>query len=345
MTKVELRNVSNYILKNVSLTVDSGEFLVLLGPNGAGKTTLLNVIAGLTEYSGTVMLDGEPADSLPPHKRNIGYVPQNLALFPHLNAYDNVAYGLRVRGVPRRIINKRVREVMEILGIWGLRYKYPMRLSGGEGQKVAIARALVINPTILLLDEPFNNLQVDIRKSLRLEVREIQRKLGITTIFVTHDIEEAEELGNKVAVMKNGMLIGVGSYVDVLPKISSTIYKLNILKGRICERVDSWLTRMICGDLRLLVPYDGKSGDLNVTIAIPPDRILISRVRPDIAINAFKGKIHEVRDKQHYSEVLVNVNNVILTVYVTREKFESLGLDVNSEVYVKIPIRFIKVLS
>lgn len=345
MTSVEIRNVSNYILKNVSLKINSGDFLVVLGPNGAGKTTLLNVIAGLTEYHGNVIFDGQIADSIPPNKRNIGYVPQTLALFPHINVYDNVAYGLRVRGFSKEAIDKRVREVMEMLGIWKLRYKYPMRLSGGESQKVAIARALVINPRILLLDEPFNNLQINLRKNLRLELKEIHKALGITTVFVTHDIDEAEELSGKMAVMENGRLIGMGSYVDILPKISSTIYRLNILKGKIIEILDSWLAKVVCGNIRLLIPYEEKREGSEVTIIIPPDRILISRIRPSVPVNTFEGVVYEVRNKQYYNEVLVKIGNIVLTAYITNEDIKSINLDYNAKVYVKIPIRHIKVIS
>jgi len=342
LTSIELRHISNYILNDINLRVDSKELMVILGPNGAGKTTLLNVIAGLTKYNGNVILDGKVADNLPPYKRNIGYVPQSLALFPHMNVYNNVAYGLKIRGFSKAVVEEKVKETMKMLGIWKLRDKYPKKLSGGEQQRVAIARALVTEPNILLLDEPFNNLQISLRKALRLEVKEIQRKLGLTTIFVTHDIDEAEEVGDRIAVIDRGRLLSVGSYIDVLPAISSAIYKLNIFKGRIVEVLSSGLAKVLCGDLQLLVPVDDYHSNVDVTVTISPYHILISNVKPNIEFNTFKGKIYEVKDKGHYYEIIIKVKNTILSAYINHENFENINLDSQNEIYVKIPIRYIK---
>ena len=346
MTCIELKHVTNYILKDVNLRVNSGELLVLLGPNGAGKTTLLNVIAGLVKYRGTVLFDGKPVDNIPPHLRGIGYVPQSLALFPHLNVYGNVAYGLRVKGTPKSEIERRVREVMELLGIWSLRDKYPMKLSGGEQQKVAIARALAIKPRILLLDEPFNNLQANIRKSLRLEVKRIQQTLKITTIFVTHDITEAEELGDRIAVLNNGRILGVGKYTEILPVISHTICRLNILNGRVVKIVDSGLAIVECNNIKLIVPYDSTLSKHNpkVTVTIPPDRILLYRIEPRVKINTFKGTIKRIENGV-VSEVTVATGGIELVVQMSQSTLSHLNLKVGDEVYIKIPIRHLRVYT
>ena len=344
MTSIELKHVTNYILKDVNLKINSGELMVILGPNGAGKTTLLNVIAGLTKYKGTVLFDDKPVDRVPPHLRNIGYVPQSLALFPHMTVYDNVAYGLKVRGKPKSDIEKTVKEIMGLLGIWSLRDNYPMKLSGGEQQKVAIARALAIKPRILLLDEPFNNLQMNTRKSLRLELKKIQRLFKVTTIFVTHDINEAEELGDKIAVLDKGRILGVGIYTEVLPVISSTICKLNILKGRIVRIINSGLAEVVCDRIRLIVPFDSGLYEHPpiVTVTVSPDKILLYRVEPRVKTNTFKGVIKRI-ETGTYNEVIVDIRGAELTIHVDLEVFSHLNLKVGDEVYVKVPIRHIRI--
>lgn len=344
MTNIELKHVTNYILKNVNLEILSGELMVILGPNGAGKTTLLNVIAGLTKYNGTVLFNGKPIDKVPPHLRNIGYVPQNLALFPHLKVYDNVAYGLKVRSAPKSEVEKRVREVMELLDIWHLRNKYPMKLSGGEQQKVAIARALAIKPKILLLDEPFNNLQTNTRKSLRLEVKKIQKLLKVTTVFVTHDILEAEELGDRIAVLNKGKILGVGTFTEVLPIISSTICKLNVFKGKIVRLVNSELAEVMCGDIKFIAPLDSNLYEYSgtVTITIPPDKILLYKTKPRVKVNTFKGFIKSIGSKA-VNEVVVDIGGVELSVLVNYDALSYLNFKVGDEIYVKIPIRHIRI--
>ena len=175
MTTVELRHISNkYILRDVNLTVHDGELLVLLGPTGAGKTTLLNVIAGITDYEGSVLFDGESVDDIPASERRVGYVFQDLALFPHLDVFSNVAYGLKVQKKTKGEIEGKINELLKLMKIEHLRHRYPRDLSGGEKQRVALARALALSPlNALLLDEPFNNLDRCTRRYLRVEFRQL----------------------------------------------------------------------------------------------------------------------------------------------------------------------------
>ena len=196
---------------DVTLEVDEGELFTLLGPSGCGKTTLLRLIAGFyTPDEGEVRFDGRRVNEVPPHERGIGMVFQNYALWPHMTVFDNVAYGLKLRKVPAAEIAQRVQGVLEKVKLAGLDERYPGQLSGGQQQRVALARALVLNPEILLLDEPLSNLDAKIRIQVRAEIRKLQKELGITTIYVTHDQEEALTLSDRIAVFDKGRLLEVG---------------------------------------------------------------------------------------------------------------------------------------
>ncbi len=195
------------ILEKLNLEVKEGELVSLLGPSGCGKTTTLRVIAGFISPSdGKFMLDGEDLTKVPVHKRNFGLVFQSYALFPHLSVYDNVAFGLKLRKVNKEEIDERVKEVLEVCGLTELAQRFPKQMSGGQRQRVALARALVIRPKLLLLDEPLSNLDAKLRINMRVEIKRLQKKLGITTIFVTHDQEECFSISDKVAVMNKGVI-------------------------------------------------------------------------------------------------------------------------------------------
>lgn len=203
-------------LNNVSLDIEPGEFLTLLGPSGCGKTTLLNLAAGfLGPDDGSIVIGGRMLNEVPTYQRGIGMMFQNYALFPHMSVADNVAYGLKTRHVPKAERDRRVAEVLELVKLTGKENRRPRQLSGGQQQRVALARALVINPTVLLLDEPFSALDKSLRTSMQVELREIQRKLGLTTIFVTHDQSEALSLSDRVAVMSEGRIRQLGTPVDI----------------------------------------------------------------------------------------------------------------------------------
>ncbi len=195
------------ILENLNLKIKEGELVSLLGPSGCGKTTTLRVVAGFIEpTSGKFMLGDEDYTNIPVHNRNFGLVFQSYALFPHLTVYENVAFGLKMKKVQKDEIDKKVNEMLEVVDMSHLAKRYPKELSGGQRQRVAIARALVIEPKLLLLDEPLSNLDAKLRLKMRVEIRKLQQKLGITTLFVTHDQEECFSISDKVAVLNKGVI-------------------------------------------------------------------------------------------------------------------------------------------
>ncbi|WP_102226752.1 ABC transporter ATP-binding protein [Acidimangrovimonas sediminis] len=212
MARLEIRDVNKsygpqHVLRDAGLTFAEGELVTLLGPSGCGKTTLLRIIAGLeTADSGAVMLDGADISAMAPNRRNMGMVFQAYSLFPNMTAAENVAFGLKVRRTEGRRRAARVDDLMELVGLGAFRHKYPHQLSGGQQQRVALARALAISPSLLLLDEPLSALDARVRVQLRDEIRRIQQETGVTTIFVTHDQEEALSVSDRVAVMNHGRI-------------------------------------------------------------------------------------------------------------------------------------------
>lgn len=213
MAFVQLKDIDvtydqkKYILKGLNLDVEKGELVSLLGPSGCGKTTTLRVVAGFVEnQQGEFVLDGSNMTNTPVHKRNFGLVFQSYALFPHLNVYDNVAFGLKIRKMDKALIAKKVNAVLKVCGLEEMAKRFPKQMSGGQRQRVALARALVIEPKLLLLDEPLSNLDAKLRINMRMEIKRIQKQLGITTLFVTHDQEECFSISDKVAIMNNGII-------------------------------------------------------------------------------------------------------------------------------------------
>jgi len=215
--RVQLKGITKHFgtltaIDDVSLTIEEGEFFTLLGPSGCGKTTLLRTIAGFhAPEAGEIRFGDRVVNHVPPHRRETGMVFQNYALFPHLSVYDNVAYGLRARKVPRDEMADRIVTILKSVQLEGLEQRLPSQLSGGQQQRVALARALVISPQILLMDEPLSNLDAKLRVSMREEIRSIQKRLGITTIYVTHDQEEAMAVSDRIAILCRGRIEQVGT--------------------------------------------------------------------------------------------------------------------------------------
>lgn len=241
---LSLINVNKYFknvhaVKDVSFEVDEGEFVSLLGPSGCGKTTTLRMVAGFEEVSsGTVRLAGRDVTLDPPFRRNTGMVFQNYALFPHMTVEQNIAFGLRMRKVDKAQIPDRVTRALSLIQLEGFEKRMPRELSGGQQQRVALARALAIEPAVLLLDEPLSNLDAKLREEMRIEIKQIQRKVGITSIFVTHDQEEALTLSDRVLVMNEGRIVEAGTPLDIYSRPSSAfagtfIGHSNVLEGRV----------------------------------------------------------------------------------------------------------------
>ncbi|MCQ6561286.1 ABC transporter ATP-binding protein [Paenibacillus mendelii] len=243
MSNITIQQVSrefgaNTALKQVNLEVREGEFFSLLGPSGCGKTTLLNIIAGFLEpTTGEVLIGGREVTDLPPYRRDIGMVFQNYALFPHLSVFENVAYGLKVRKMPRADIRKRVEESLASVRLESFAARMPHQLSGGQQQRVAIARALAIKPKVLLLDEPLSNLDAKLRKEMQSELRSLQQSVGITTVLVTHDQEEALSLSDRIGILGNGELQQLGSPLDVYRRpanrfVAEFIGQVNLIEAK-----------------------------------------------------------------------------------------------------------------
>jgi len=244
MSVVEARNVTKrygevVALDNVSLVFPEGHFFALLGPSGSGKTTLLRAVAGFVEpEAGEILLDGEDIAHTPAHRRNIGMVFQNYALFPHMNVFDNIAFGLSVRGVSRADARERVHRMLELVRLPGMEERKPRQLSGGQQQRVALARALVTEPKVLLLDEPLGALDKRLRQEMQIELKQIQRAVGITAIFVTHDQEEALTLSDQIAIINDGRLIQIGAPTEIYENpgsvfAASFLGDANVLRGRV----------------------------------------------------------------------------------------------------------------
>jgi iron(III) transport system ATP-binding protein len=238
---VNLSYGANHVLKNVDLEIQPGELFAFLGPSGCGKTTLLRLIAGFAQAdSGRILVGGEDISTLPPWKRDIGMVFQSYALWPHMSVAQNVAFGLEERRVPRSEIPERVAAALDLVGLGGLGGRKPSQLSGGQQQRVALARTIVVQPKVLLLDEPLSNLDAKLRVQVRRELRELQQRLGLTTIFVTHDQEEANTICDRIAVMNDGVVQQVGSPVELYDRpanlfVAGFIGTANILEGRLVE--------------------------------------------------------------------------------------------------------------
>ena len=243
---IELKNITkdydgDLALDNVSLYIRDGEFLTLLGPSGCGKTTLLRIIAGfVTPTSGSVIIDGQDMNGVPPHKRQVNTVFQKYALFPHLNVFDNIAFGLKLKHRPKAEIKEKVEAMLKLVNLEGYGRRYIDQLSGGQQQRIAIARALVNEPSVLLLDEPLGALDLKLRKEMQVELKRMQRQLGITFIFVTHDQEEALTMSDTIVVMKDGVIQQIGTPTDIYnepknPFVADFIGESNIIPGVMLE--------------------------------------------------------------------------------------------------------------
>ncbi len=299
------------ILNHINLDIHEKEFVTILGPSGCGKTTTLRVIGGFLEpESGDIIFDGERINGLPPHKRNVNTVFQKYSLFPHLNVFDNVAFGLKLKKLPKQEIKQKVMKMLAIVDLKGYEKRSVSKLSGGQQQRVAIARALVCDPEIILLDEPLGALDLKLRKSMQLELKEIQQQTEKTFIYVTHDQEEALTMSDRVVVMNNGVIEQIGTPEDIYNEpvnafVADFIGEANILNGTM---IDDCRVRILGKELECVDKGFGKNSPVDVVIRpediiiVPPENGQLTGVVESVT---FKGVHYEMSIRVGKCEILV----------------------------------------
>ncbi len=304
-------DLGEFRLQDITLDVAAGEYFVILGPTGAGKTILLETIAGLYEADrGQIFVKARDVTSLRPEEREIGFVYQDYALFPHLNVAENIAFGLTLRKVPRATIEERVKTMSEMLRIDHLLHRNPKTLSGGEQQRVALARALVVEPRLLLLDEPLSALDPETREGLQRELASVHQELGTTILHVTHDFEEAVALGDRIAVMHEGQIVQVGTPEDIFQRPTSEfvarfVGMRNIFQGRILAVDGDGYKEISVGRMRLAAVTE-REGAVHASIR-PEDIILSRNALHSSARNCFQGRIVDIANRGTIIYVMVRV--------------------------------------
>jgi putative spermidine/putrescine transport system ATP-binding protein len=303
---------STAAVRDVSLDVSAGELVALLGPSGCGKSTLLRIIAGFIRQSeGAVRYDGEPVDHLPPNRRGAGIVFQNYALFPHMTAAQNVAYGLEARGDARARVRSRVAEMLALVQMSEFAERYPGQLSGGQQQRIALARALAVEPKILLLDEPFGALDKNLRLDMQVEVKRLQRLYGVTTIMVTHDQEEALGMADRIAVLNRGAVEQFASPVEIYDRpatlfVNQFVGTTNLLPG-VVQSVDGDACRVgFAGGESLLCRGNGFVAGTRVLVSIRPERLRLAATSGPGRLRAKIGIIMPLGPTLVYDLTLAN---------------------------------------
>ena len=283
---LELKNIKKGfgetdVLNGITLSIEKGEFITFLGASGYGKTTTLRIIAGLeAPDSGTVFLDGKDVTAVPPNQRDVNTVFQNYALFPHLNVEGNVGYGLKIKRVPKAEIKKKVAEILELVQLTGYEKRMPSELSGGQKQRVAIARALVNSPKLLLLDEPLGALDLKLRRTMQLELKRLQKKLGITFLYITHDQEEAINMSDRIVVMKDGRFEQIGTPDEIYnhPKtsyVADFVGNANVISGVVQKVADTEAQVLIENQMMYAEPIDGICEGMQVNLAVRRENLKV----------------------------------------------------------------------
>ncbi len=332
---IDLQNISvsfgqQKVLDNINLQIHDGEFVTLLGPSGCGKTTTLRIIAGfLIPDEGNVIFEGKNINGVPAYKRQVNTIFQRYALFPHLNVYENIAFGLRLKKMKEKDIQNKVKEMLELVNLKGFGPRDVNLLSGGQQQRVAIARALAVEPRVVLLDEPLGALDLKLRKDMQVELKNIQQKLGITFIYVTHDQEEALSMSDTIVVMNEGKIQHIGTPTDVYNEphnafVADFIGESNILDGVMHEDfyVEFSGMRFQCVDR-------GFMKDEPVDVVIRPEDIDV--VRPEKGM--LKGKVTSVTFKGVHYEIIVDIDNFKWMIQTTQkaEVNDIIGLDIKPD--------------
>ncbi len=340
MTHLELDHISKTYgdftaVDDACLSIDRGEFVSFLGPSGCGKTTLLNVVAGFLEPdSGDIFMGGKNLTRVPPHRRDLGMVFQSYALFPHLTVAKNVAFGLKMKRVPKSEIGPRVKEALQLVQLAHLADRLPKQLSGGQQQRIALARALVVRPQALLLDEPLSNLDARMRVDMRVELRRIQRDLGVTMVFVTHDQEEALTMSDRIVVVNKGRIEQVGTPEDIYERpaslfVATFVGSSNVFDAVVDEVHREGATVVLATGERIGVRLPGEGGlavGTRGSVVIRPERI---GIRPGAALSDshLEGKVRDIsyRGSRKYIFVEHKGRDVVVSVDPNLEDYGTIG--------------------
>ena len=335
---LSVENINKYFgnfqaLKNVSFGVKEGEFVCILGPSGCGKTTLLRVIAGLESQSeGLINQNNKDISLLPPDQRDFGIVFQSYALFPNLSVKNNISFGLKTRKQNKETIDKRVDELLKLVGLSDHINKYSAQLSGGEQQRVALARALAPSPGLLLLDEPLSALDAKVRQHLRLEIKNLQRQLGVTTIMVTHDQEEAQTMADRIFVMKDGEIIQSGTPSEIYTKANSPFIASFIGSMNFIPAIINSSNKVKCNQIEINCDIGNFKANDSVQLAIRPEDIQFKQGNQDD--NMIPGTIKEVEFLGSFQRVYFEVRNFtdeLIIVDVPSSTARKIELDINKE--------------
>ncbi len=349
---IEIRDMrvrlGKFTLRDISLKINEGEYFVMLGPTGAGKTVILEAIAGLCRIRrGKIHINGEDATNMPPERRRIAYVPQDYALFPFLNVLENIRFGLKGKKQADADVDRRIDHLAHLLGISHLLDRHVGNLSGGEKQRVALARALATAPRILLLDEPLSNLDVSTAKYLRLELERFHQELGITTVHVTHNLMEAEELADRIAIISAGKLEQVGTRENIFlspcnETVSNFIGAPNILSCEKCSDLGHGLIEAVCGGVPIILPNEGREVR---KIALFPRDIYVSAINPPgPSLNRFRGLVMNIEPFSSLARLKVKVGDNVLLAEMPKSAMEEMAIDVGQEVHLIFKIRGIRIV-
>jgi spermidine/putrescine ABC transporter ATP-binding subunit len=335
-------------VSHVSLEIHDGELFTLLGPSGCGKTTVLRLIGGFHKPdNGEIYFDGKPVTPIPPYERNIGMVFQNYALWPHMTISNNITYGLKLKKLPKAEIADKVSHVLKLVNLVGLEKRYPGQLSGGQQQRVALARALVLNPDVLLLDEPLSNLDAKIRVQVRAEIRKLQKELGITTIYVTHDQEEALTLSDRIAVINLGKLLQIGSPRDLYerpenPFVADFIGINNLIPGDIQEinSAEKWMkVQTKVGPLICFGNERFKPGD-RCLVSVRPETASISQSEEaQKGFNCIGGAVSFASYIGNTIRYDVEINGEIIFKVDVQNPWGYQPFSIGEKVYVSFPVK------
>ena len=336
-------DLNTFKLQNISFSINRGDYLCIIGPTGAGKTILLESILGFYKPKyGKIFFKSKDITNLPPEKRNIGIIYQDYALFPHLSVEKNIEYGLK-----HKDFNK-VKKIAEILGIQELLDRFPDSLSGGEKQRVAMARALIVEPELLLMDEPFSALDVQTKSKLRKLIRDIRDKLNLTVIHITHDLDDVWALANKVAIIKEGKLIQFGTLDEIMFKPASEFVAkftgTNVLNGKVIK-IENDLTVLKIDGFEIASVDRGRIGE-NVKIAIRPENIILFKEKPEnlSARNVLAGKYEDYFIENKVCHVIINLGSTRIKALLTIAAFEEFNFKRGDLVYVVVKATNVRIV-